>query len=360
MGELQHAVGRRGTRLALVLVAAVASGCGPVAPSGPVVSPSATSREPSGPTASVAASDSGSARPAAIDPAEGRLVWLVNREGSFGVWTTDLAGGDARTYLSGPDEADTTIRDAWLVGDDVAFIREGLAGSSELWLVSLSAPPRLLLDAVASLVVRGDAEILAVRDEGSRRSIWRVSTGSERPTAIADLALPGDGPELGPFGFAISPDGRTVAAGWVGGPLEVIGPAPASYDDMGAPLVVADDGRLIAVTGRAGEAYVLDGDRLVELAPADSDPVTVPGTGSLAWASVGEDGRLAAVEVRDLLAGTSETYPADGLATNVRELSADHVILEATPFDPLTRDVAVVDRHDGRFATFKAQAPDAD
>jgi hypothetical protein len=85
--------------------------------------------------------------------------------------------------------------------------------------------------------------------------------------------------------------------------------------------------------------------------------VTSPETGWVAWASVGEDGRLVAVEVRDLLTGTSETYPADGLATNVHELSADHVILASTPFDPLTREVGVVDRRDGRFATFEAQAP---
>jgi hypothetical protein len=354
MGELQHAVGRQRARLALVLVAAIASGCGRVVPTGPEAAPSsATSPQSSGSAASVSASP---AAPA-IDPAEGRLVWIEDREGGFGVWTTDLAGGDVRTYLSGLDEADTAIRDGRLVGDDVALIQEGPAGSSELRLVSLGAPPRVLLDAVDSFAVRSDGELLAVRDQGTRRSIWRVPTGSGRPTAIADIALPGEGPELGPFGFAISPDGRTVAAGWVGGPLEITGPAAASLNEIGAPLVVADDGRLVAVTGRAFEVYLVDGDQLVELAPADSDPVTIPGTGWVAWASVGEDGRLVAVEVRDLLTGTSETYPADGLATNVHELSADHVILASTPFDPLTREVGVVDRRDGRFATFEAQAP---
>ncbi|HUP55131.1 MAG TPA: hypothetical protein VM408_06470, partial [Methylomirabilota bacterium] len=170
------------------------------------------------------------------------------------MWTTDLAGEDVKTYLSGLDEAGTTIRDARLVGGDVAFIRGGPAARSELWLVSLGAPPRFVLDGIDSFVVRDDDEVLAVRDDAGRRSIWRVPTSPARPRAIADLALPGEGPELGPFGFAISPDGRTVAAGWVGGALEVIGPVPASYTDKGAPLVVADDGRLVAVTGRAGEA----------------------------------------------------------------------------------------------------------
>ncbi len=139
----------------------------------------------------------------------------------------------------------------------------------------------------------------------------------------------------------------------------MIGPTPASLDDVGAPLVVADDGRLVAVTGRAGEAYLVDGDRLVELAPVDSDPLALPGTGWVAWPSVAEDGGLVAVEVRDLLAGTTETYPAGGLATNVRELTASHVILEATAFDPLRRTVTVVDRRDGRWATFEATAPAA-
>ncbi|HUP55247.1 MAG TPA: hypothetical protein VM408_07055, partial [Methylomirabilota bacterium] len=149
----------------------------------------------------------------------------------------------------------------------------------------------------------------------------------------------------------------TVAAGWVGGALEVIGPVPASYTDKGAPLVVADDGRLVAVTGRAGEAYLVDGDRMIDLAPADSDPVALPGTGWVAWPSVGEDGRLVAVEVRDLLAGTAQTYPAAGVATNVRELTVNYVVLEATAFDPLRRTVTVVDRRDGRSTTFEATAP---
>jgi hypothetical protein len=284
---------------------------------------------------------------------------VENREGGFGVWTTDLAGGDVRTYLSGLDEADTTIRDARLIGQDVAFIREGPVAQSELWLVSLGAPPRLLLDAVDGFVVRDDGELLAVRDDADGRSIWRVPDGS-RPTVIASVALPGERPELGPFGFAISPDGRTVAAGWVGGPLDVIGPTPASYQDKGAPLVVADDGRLVAVTGRSGEAYLVEGDRLVELAPVDSDPLALPGTGWVAWSALDDTGSLVAVEVGDLLAGAHETYPAQGLATNVQSLSADHVILESTPFDPLTREVGVVDRRDGRFTTFRAPAPRAD
>lgn len=346
--------------LRLALIAALATGCGLVAPSGPAMSPSTRSEPastgPAGPSASaqVPASPSGPA----IDPGVGRLVWLVDRAGGLGVWTTELAGGGVRAYLANLDEAGTTLRDARLVGDDVVLIREApSAAAAELWVVSQTAPPRLLLDAVQTFVVNGDREVLAVRDEGASRAIWRVPTAGAAPSIIAQLPLPGDGPELGSFGFAISPDGLTVAAGWVGGPLEVIGPAAASFRDIGAPLVVADDGRVIAVTGRAGEAYLVDGDRLVDLAPPDSDPVSVPGSGTVAWGSVGEDGELLTVEVRDLLAGTSVTYPAHGLATNVRELSAGHVILEATAFDPLTRTVGVVDRRDGRFETFEASAP---
>ena len=177
------------------------------------------------------------------------------------------------------------------------------------------------------------------------------------PAAIAELDVPDHGPQVGPFGFAISPDGRTVAAGWVGGPVEVIGPASASFRDIGAPLVVGDDGRILAVTGRVGDAYLLDGDRLVELAAPESDPLAVPGSGVVAWASIGEDGGLRAVEVRDLIAGTSETYPADGVATNVVGLGADLVLLEATAFDPVTRTVGVVDRRTATFETFEASAP---
>lgn len=294
-----------------------------------------------------------------MDPAAERLVWLVDRAGGPGVWTTDLAGGDVRPYLIGFDEAGTAIRDARLVGEDIALLRDvPTPAGAELWMVSPTAPPRLLLDGVQMFTVVGDRDILAVRDHGTTRSIWSV-TGSQPPASLASLALPGGEPELGPFGFAISPHWLTVAAGWVGGPLEVTGPAPARFDDRGAPLVVADDGRLVAVTGRAGEAYLVDGDRLVELAPADSDPLALPGTGWVAWPSVAEDGRLVAVEVRDLLTGTSETHPVDGLATNIRELTTSHVILEATAFDPLRRMVTIVDLRDGRSATFEATAPAA-
>jgi len=109
--------------------------------------------------------------------------------------------------------------------------------------------------------------------------------------------------------------------------------------------------------GRSGEAYLVDGDRLIDLAPPESDPLAVPGTGVVAWAVVDASGELSAVDVRDLLAGTNETYPVGGPATNVVSVTATHVILEATAFDPLTRTVAVIDRTDGRAATFLASAP---
>jgi hypothetical protein len=299
-----------------------------------------------------------SASPAAIEPWVARLVWLVDRTGRFGVWTTDLVGGDVRTYLADLDDAGISLRDPLLVGDDVVVIRE--AATSELWVLSQTAPPRLLLDKVDSFVQGGAREVLAIRDVGTARSIWRVPLEAGAPAVIAELAVPGDGPQVGPFGFAISPDGRTVAAGWVGGPVEVIGPASTSFRDIGAPLVVADDGRIVAVTGRVGDMYLLDGGRLVELAKPESDPLAVPGSGVVAWASLAEDGALVAVEVQDLLAGTGETHAAEGVATNVVDIGPTHVVLEATAFDPLTRTVGVVDRRTGRFATFEASAPAVD
>jgi hypothetical protein len=343
----------------LTLAAAVATACGPIQPTGPTASsgqPSPASPHPS--QASAGASFSASPDLPAIDPGVGRLVWLVDRAGGLGVWTTDLAGGDSRTYQAGLDEGGISLRDPQLAGEDVVLIREAAtAPAAELWVMSRTAPPRLLLDRVVSFVVRGEREVIAIRDVEVTRSIWRVPLGGPAPAAIAQLAVPDHGPQVGPFGFAISPDGGTVAAGWVGGPVEVIGPVPGSHRDIGAPLVVADDGRIVAVTGLAGEAYLVEGDRLVALAPADSDPLAVPGSGVVAWGSVDADGGLLAVEVRDVLAGTSETHPAGGPATNVRVLTASHVVLEATAFDPATRSVTVIDRRDGRFETFEAPAP---
>jgi hypothetical protein len=358
MGELQHALARRagtpagayGHRLRgfgwFVLVAALATACAPVVP-----------------TASTGPALTGSKPPSsvvgAIDPSVGRLVWLVDQAGGLGVWTTDLAGGDVRPYQADLDVDGASLRDARLVGDDVVLIRESPAvPTPALWVVSRTTPMRLLLDAVESFVVSGDEEVLAVRDEGTTRSVWRVATDGVAPALIAEVPLPGDGPELGPFGFAISPDGRTVAAGWVGGPVHVVGSVRATFSDLGAPLVVADDGRIVAVTGRAGEAYLVDGGRLVDLAPPDSDPVALPGSGVVAWPTLGQDGLLATVEVRDLLAGMSASDPANGPATNVRELTAGYVILEATAFDPLSRTVGILDRSTGRFGTFEAAAPE--
>jgi hypothetical protein len=44
----------------------------------------------------------------------------------------------------------------------------------------------------------------------------------------------------------------------------------------------------------------------------------------------------------------------------VREISAEHVVLEATAFDPLTRTIGIVDRSTARFQTFEAPAPATD
>ena len=339
--------------------------CAPVAPTAPAASGGSSTGSASPALGSGSPSPVGDALPssgaAAIDPGVARLVWLVDRAGGLGVWTTDLAGGDVRTYLAQLDEDGTSLRDALPVGDDVLLIREApSAPSAELWVASPTAPMRLLLDAVDSFVVSGDREVLAVRDEGATRTIWRVPTAGTAPAmAIAAVPLPAAGPELGPFGFAVSPDGRTVAAGWVGGPVQVVGPAPATFRDLGAPLVVDDDGRIVAVTGRAGEAYLVEGDRLTALAPPDSDPLALPGSGVVAWPAI-QDSTLTAVEIRDLLAGTSASYPAGGVAMKVRELGPTYVILEATAFDPVSRTVGILDQRDGRFTSFEAQAPAAD
>jgi hypothetical protein len=301
--------------------------------------------------------ESGAPEPPAIDPGVGRLVWLADSAGGLGVWTTDLAGGDVRPYVLDVDTETIGLRDALPVGRDVALIRDTSGAAGQLYVASLTDPPRLLLDSVETFVVYRDRELLAVRDDGAMRAIWRVPIDGSPPAVIAEITLPDDSPELGTFGFAVSPDGRTVAAGWVGGPLEVVGPAPASLHDLGAPLVVADDGRVVAVTGRSGEAYLVEGDRLIDLAPPESDPLAVPGTGVVAWAVVDATGELSAVEVRDLLAGTDETYPATGQANNVVAVTATHVILEATAFDPLIRTSGAIDRRDGRAATFLASAP---
>jgi hypothetical protein len=307
--------------------------------------PSSSSRVPASPTP-----------PAGVDPAEGRLVWTVDATGRPGIWTTDLAGGDARPILVGIEGPTTEIRDATLVGDQPVFIVDLPAGG-ELRTV-VGGLPRPLVDRVLGFFVDSTTSVIAIRDPEGGREVVRVPLDGGATELLLETASPDDpAVAAGPFGVAVSPDGRSVAAGWVGGPVTVVGLAPATLHDVGAPLVVADDGRLVATTGRAGEAYLLRDGRLEELAPPDSDPLVASGSTVVVWGAAGDDGSLRSVEVRDVVSGAARSFPGAGRATNVREATRDHVLLEATAFDPLRRTVGYLDLDDGRFATFESVAP---
>ena len=346
MGELRQPVSRWG--LGLVLTGLLLA-CGP---SVPTPTPASGDPSPAGPTDGSPSTTSGDP----IDPAAARLVWTVDAAGGAGIWTTDLAGGDVRSFVSGADDSGGAIRDATAIGDVIVFIRD-TPGGPVLWLARGDGPPTVLLDGVAEFVVGADDLVVAVRDEGPVRRLYRIDLRSGAAAGIGELPPTPNSPEIGPFGTAVAPDGLSVAAGWVGGPVVVVGPNPARYRDVGAPLVVDDDGLLVASTGRAGEAYRVEGDTLTELAPPDSDPAVAPGSGIVAWGALGEDGTLRSVELRDLLSGDSRSYPGSGRATNVRAVTGDHVILEATAFDPLSRTVAYLELATGRFAVFEAAAP---
>jgi hypothetical protein len=356
LGELLDAVtapGRLGRGAAgIAALVALVGACGQT-----IFSPTPTFVPSDGaaPTASSSAPAS-TTDPVAVDPAEGRLVWTVDATGRPGIWTTDLGGGDVRPILVGIEGPIAGVRDAILVGDQVVHIVDLPAGG-ELRTV-VGGLPRPLLDRVLAFVIESTARVVAIRDLEAGPQIVRVPLDGGATDLLLEAASPAD-PAIaaGPFGVAVSPDGRSVAAGWVGGPVTIVGPAPATLDDVGAPLVVDDDGRLVATTGRAGEAYLLRDGRLDELAPPDSDPIVAPGSTTVAWGAVGDDGALRSVEVRDVVSGEARTFPAAGRATNVREVTRDHVLLEATAFDPLRRTVGYLDLRDGRFATFESVAP---
>lgn len=358
MGELRHAV-RRTARAGLALgIVAVVLGCAApdIDPSGPIP---ATDR-PSSPTVATGepAPSPDATIPSAVAAAEGRLVWTVDARGSAGIWTTDLAGGDARTLLAGLGDGGGPIRDAILVGDIVLFIRDSPAGSV-LWAVREGAVPLFLLDAVEAFAVVSDVEVVAVRSPDGRRRAMRLRLGTGAVEIVGDLAADDPGAvDLGPYGVAVSPDGRTVAAGRVGGPIETVGviSGPAGVD-IGAPLVVTNDGTVAASEGRAGEAYLVRDGALVPLAPPDSDPIVGPGGSIVAWGSVADDGTLTSVEAEDVISGAMRSYPAAGRATKVRWFTRTGILLEATAFDPLRRSVAFLDLGSGRFGTFEAGAP---
>jgi hypothetical protein len=361
VGELREVIARLAQRVGglVFALATVSAACGQSIPS-PSIPSSSGGPAPTG--GSVLPSDGATpaaspAPPGVVGASEGRLVWLVDSAGRAGLWTTDLVGGDARTYLAALDEGTTTIRDPIPLDDTIVFIADR-PGGSELRAIAPGAVARLLLDRVVTIQPDGPDTIVAVRDDGTTRQVVRVHIDGAAPEQLLELPLPVDAVTgSGPFGVAVSPDRRTIAAGWVGGDVTVAGPSPATLTDVGAPLVVGDDGGLAAVIGRAGDAYLVTAAGPVELAPPDSDPLTLPGTGFVAWPVLDPAGALVAIEVRDVLADARRTYPAGGEANGIREFRPDHILLEATAFDPLARTVGYLALEDGRFGSFEATAP---
>jgi hypothetical protein len=344
------------------VTAVVLASCTPPTPSTPLGSGPSGSSAGSASLAgsgepSIPASATASPPTVPVTPAEGRLVWLTDSAGTLGVWTTDLAGRDVRRFTGDLDDDVVALRDPTVVGDSVLVIRDDPTGA--LWRLDPGgAPPQVLLDRVAGTQpLAGDA-VLAWRDRGRVRELWRVPLRT-RAEQIGELVLPRDEASLGGFGVAVSPDGETIAAGWVGGPVLVMGPAPSARADIGRPLAVDDAGRILATVGRAGEAYRLDGDALQPLAPEDADPLVAPGSAIVAWGATDPAGELTGVEVHDLATDTARTYAATGTATNVVAVTADHVLLEATPFDPLRRTTTWLRLRDGAVGTFEATAPPA-
>ena len=357
MGELRDVIDGRSGRLAITMAIALATwACGPQ-PASPSAGSATPPPAPGGTatTASDPASTVDSSGP--VLASEGRLIWLVDAAGAAGLWTTDLTGGDAVVYLPPVRNDPTTPRDAILVGDAIVVIVDR-PGASELTIVRPGTAPRVVLDRVSQVMPDTAESVIAVRDEDARQQVVRVPLGNGRPAVLWEAAFPRDASAASsPFGVALSPDRRTVAAGWVGGTVTIVGPTTSTIDDVGAPLVVGDGGRLAATFGRAGEAYRIDGDAVIDLAPPDSDPLALAGTGFVAWPVVDAGGTLTAIQLEDVLAGASRTFPVRGPASALREFRPDHVLLETTPFDPLHRTIGYLELGDGRFGTFEAAAP---
>ncbi|HET7168282.1 MAG TPA: hypothetical protein VFI69_03700 [Candidatus Limnocylindrales bacterium] len=356
MGELRDVIHGRAVGVAITAAVVLAtSGCAPRPATPP---PGSAGPSPTVDT-TVAASPAASPSSGPVLASEGRLIWLVDAAGTAGLWTTDLAGEGSVVYLPRIAEATTSVRDAFLVGDAMVVIVDR-PGASELTLVRPEVPPRVLLDRVSQVLPDTSESVLAVRDAGAGRQVVRVPLAGGRPAVLWEAALPADASVASaPFGVALSPDRRTVAAGWVGGRVTIVGPLPSTIDDVGAPLIVGDDGRLAATIGRAGEAYRIDGDAVTDLAPPDSDPLALAGTGFVAWPVLDADGALTAVQLEDVLTGASRTFPAQGPAGTLREFLPDHVLLEATAFDPRRRTIGYLELGDGRFGSFEAKAPAA-
>ncbi|MGH2474380.1 MAG: hypothetical protein ACRDIL_03885, partial [Candidatus Limnocylindrales bacterium] len=192
MGELPEVISRVARRIGgfMLAAAAVSVACGPtiVSPSplpsgstGPAPSdgPSATTGESGKPVASASP-------PGGVGASEGRLVWLVNAAGRAGLWTTDLAGGDPRTYLAALDEGTTTVRDAFLMGETIVFIADR-PGGSELRAIVPGGAAGVLLDRVVAILPDGREALIAVRDEGAVRQVVRVQLDGAAPKRLLEL-----------------------------------------------------------------------------------------------------------------------------------------------------------------------------
>ena len=279
------------------------TGCPPVTPRSPEASAPVPSVEHAGP---------GLLR-AADDRSDGRAARLAGRSCRRPRRLDDGSRRRRRPPLRGRSRPETTtLRDA---ATGRRFRRPHPRGADAAGPAHRRVADRcrraLLLDDVESFVARGDGEVLAVRDERGLRSIWRVPIDGARPAVIAEVPLPADGAALGPFGFrdlAGRPDrGRRLGRWAARGRRAEAGELPRHRRTPRRRRRRPPG----AVTGRAGDASLVEGDRLIELAPPDSDPLAVPGSGFVAWGTArrgrrapgGRGPRPAGREARDLCRG---------------------------------------------------------
>lgn len=285
-----------------------------------------------------------------------RLVWRASADDAEGLWTTALDGSDPKQYAAQESAAGIIFRDPRLIDGRIVAVAvaRGLT-ASELVAVDDAGVERVLPDVWNTYLAFGDSEAVAtVGREVNTEQVVRVRLAAgAQPQILGPLPpLRSDMDQLlMAFGFAVSPDGRSVSAGRDGGPIRVWGPVPGDFADLGAPVVVTNEGEpldarhILADAGALPETIV-DG------------PVAEAGTSTVVW--IIRDPQVLAVVtgvvVRDVLTGDQRRYPVRAPVMDILAITDRYVLFEE-PRIGFIRGIGYLDRQTGNFSLFEVPAP---
>jgi hypothetical protein len=232
---------------------------------------------------------------------------------------------------------------------------EATQESSTLVVFSANGDRRVLLDrAIPDFLALPSGDIVAAREADVGVEVWWLNAAGDARLVGAVEATTA---ETGPFGLAVSPDGRSIAAGWAGDSVRVFGPAPAELREIGSPVIVSDDGEVLIARGVAGDVLFWDNDTLSTLGFASSDPLARPGSTLVAWHAASSEPGIGSVELFDPVNDTRQSLSVPTRrGMFVSEVGVRYVLLEQPQADA-NRVVLLLDVDSKQFLEFRAAPP---